>query len=164
MFVVLHGSANSVFCCGGNYRARLVASGEEAGHIDPSESKGTLLMDLGFAGLIEEIDKRFGPFVTNFLLILLFIGIALWVFTMILSAFQEIEKMINSGDFRDVLLAIAYRIAIVTVFVVALLGIGEYRFRKKARTLLAEIDQSYEKYEKARERFLETVERKEDSK
>ena len=121
-------------------------------------------MDLGFAGLIEEIDKRFGPFVTNFLLILLFIGIALWVFTMILSAFQEIEKMINSGDFRDVLLAIAYRIAIVTVFVVALLGIGEYRFRKKARTLLAEIDQSYEKYEKARERFLETVERKEDSK
>lgn len=36
-------------------------------------------MDLGFAGLIQEIDKRFGRLPTDIILLMLFVLIVLWV-------------------------------------------------------------------------------------
>ena len=50
-------------------------------------------MDLGFAGLIEEIEKRFGPFVPNLTLVMVLFGIVTWVLRVFLNIEIEIAQM-----------------------------------------------------------------------
>ena len=50
-------------------------------------------MDLGFAGLIEEIEKRFGKPITNIVLAFLLIGILLWALESILEALSGIVEL-----------------------------------------------------------------------
>ena len=97
------------------------------------------VMDLGFAGLIEEIEKRFGKMVTTIMLGMLFLGIVLWVLRMVVALFVEIDELWHSRDLGDLLLAMAYRLGF--VFLIAALGIGWAlrRLKKEQARIYADI-------------------------
>ena len=78
-----------------------------------------LLMDLGFAGLIEQIEKRFGKAPTNIVIFLLLIGICIWTVKLMLSFIQEIGILLASDNFWDNILGIAYRLGFLALFFIA---------------------------------------------
>ena len=120
----------------------------------------SVLMDLGFAGLIEEIDKRFGSLMTNFMLVVVFVGIVVWVFSLLLSEFHRIEVMLRSGNAWEVLLGLAYRMGITAVLCVAGIGIVHHQARKlnrhllaKNRELLSHVEQAVKDLDAARKEY-----------
>lgn len=89
-----------------------------------------ILMDLGFAGLIEEIEKRFGKPITTLVIGMLLVAIALWSLQQVGLLFVEIERLQATGTGGDLVLAILYRIGFWLVLIVA--GVGFVRLRLNA--------------------------------
>lgn len=94
-----------------------------------------LVMDLGFAGLIEEIEKRFGKTATTFLLGMLFLAVILWALKLVMGLFVEISTLSKSSDLGDLLLAMAYRLGFVLFAASFLFGWMVRRVRKEERQL-----------------------------
>ena len=57
------------------------------GHFGPASIMRAALMDLGFAGLIEKIEERFGTFVTSALLLALVLLVFAWIIETIFSLY-----------------------------------------------------------------------------
>ena len=81
-----------------------------------------ILMDLGFAGLIEEIEKRFGKFVTTLVLGVLLLAIFLWGLEMVGRALVEVERLQATGSTFDMVKALAIRLGILVVAGGAIFG------------------------------------------
>lgn len=81
-----------------------------------------VLMDLGFGGLIEEIEKRFGKPATNILLGILMVGIAAWVLDILLGIGIKTDAMIASGDAVKVITGYAIDFIILGLMVAAAYG------------------------------------------
>ena len=91
-----------------------------AGSVNPLAWTRAILMDLGFGGLIEEIEKRFGKFPTTLLIGILFVGIVLWTFNQTVLLFAETGRLAATGSTGDFVLAVLYRAA----FWIVLFGLG----------------------------------------
>lgn len=95
-------------------------------------------MDLGFGGLIEEIEKRFGKFPTTFLLGLLFVGICLWTFNQSVLLFAETARLAATGNTGDFILAVLYRVG----FWVVLMGLGLGFIHLRVKKFLTEASEA----------------------
>lgn len=87
-------------------------------------------MDLGFAGLIEEIEKRFGKFVTTIMLGMLLLAIILWALKLVMGLFVEVDRLFATGSAGDQALGVLMRLGFFVVAVAAVLGWATLRLRK----------------------------------
>ncbi len=64
-----------------------------SGHLGPASITRAALMDLGFAGLIEKIEERFGTVVTSALLLALVLLVFAWITETIFSLYASGTKL-----------------------------------------------------------------------
>lgn len=88
-------------------------------------------MDLGFAGLIEEIEKRFGKLVTNVVLGGLLLAIFLWVLQQIMGVASEIADLRKSDDAFDVVLARVYDLGVMCFLAVIVFAVFRHFDRRR---------------------------------
>ena len=86
-------------------------------------------MDLGFAGLIEEIEKRFGKTVTTFVIGCLLIAIVMWTLETVVTIAAEMTTLRETGTVIDTLLAILYQVGITGLVVMVALAYLKLRTR-----------------------------------
>ena len=113
-------------------------------------------MDLGFAGLIEEIEKRFGPFVTNLVLVMLMIGICVWVMKLLLGFLVEIETLKASVVRQEEFVGWVLHIGILVLFMAIVFGVSKYLERRLARRLAegyGALRKKQDKFQKLLEHF-----------
>ena len=93
-----------------------------SGTLSPLHFGRCLLMDLGFAGLIQKIEERFGTFVTSALLLALVFLVFAWVidaiFSLYVSGTSLWEKNGESAIIGLVKIICVHIILIFTTFVV----------------------------------------------
>ena len=94
-----------------------------------------VLMDLGFAGLIEEIEKRFGKFVTTFVIGCLLVGTVVWVFRNAIEGILAIEGMQQSGNMLHVLLALIYKLGFLALMLAGGIGWVNHKSRQAVRKM-----------------------------
>ncbi len=92
-----------------------------------------ILMDLGFGGLIEEYEKRFGKYATNFLLGVLFVAIVLWGMEMVGGALVEVERLQATGSAWDMAKALGLRFGLLIALTAPVLGIMAVRLNALAK-------------------------------
>lgn len=116
------------------------------------------LMDLGFAGLIQEIEKRFGKFVTTLVLLTLLIAIFLWGLQMVGQALEEVERLQSTGSIWDTAKALAIRLGILMLAAGAIFGFMKLRVDALMRKLFKnadEIEQRIAELKRLRERYIQ---------
>ena len=105
-----------------------------SGTLSPLHYVRCLLMDLGFAGLIEKIEERFGTFVTSALLFALVILVFVWItetiFSLYVSGTSLWEKNGESAILGLVKIILVHIILIFTTLAVRLF---DYPAPKKPR-------------------------------
>ena len=115
-------------------------------------------MDLGFAGLIEEIEKRFGKAVTTIMLGMLFLAVVLWALELVMSLFVEIDRLAATGNTGDLILSLLYRLGFLAVAAVALIGYLNLRAKKTYSGIDDAMDRlrsGVEKFQQDTQRFRE---------
>ncbi len=105
-----------------------------------------VLMDLGFVGLIEEIEKRFGKGVTTFVIFCLLLAILIWLLRLMAGMVAEIAALQQGGSFWDGALAVTYRVALVLLIAVPVIGYLRFRFRQGVERTTKETQEAIEEH------------------
>ena len=92
-----------------------------------------LLMDLGFAGLIEEIEKRFGKLVTSLVLGCLLLAIFLWALQLVGEALVEAERLMAIGGTWEMAKSLGIRIGILLTVAAIVFGFFYVRLDNAGR-------------------------------
>lgn len=122
-----------------------------------------LLMDLGFAGLIEEIEKRFGVFIANAFLAFVLLGAVLVIGRWLIEFMNVSFDLAQSDKQIDHLKGYALKAVEFAVFFFLLIGIGKYQLgrfnRMMEERIFAYRKQLMEEEDKYREALTATYER-----
>ena len=85
----------------------MISAAIRAGRISPVNLMRAALMDLGFAGLIEKIEERFGRGVTTALLAALCLVVFAWVVHTVVAALAAIYEIVENG-WENIWLGVSY--------------------------------------------------------
>ncbi|MDE2817914.1 MAG: hypothetical protein OXK81_14635 [Chloroflexota bacterium] len=123
-----------------------------------------ILMELGFAGLIEEIEKRFGKLVTSLVLGCLLLAIFLWALQLVGEALVEAERLLAAGGTWDAAKSLGIKIGILLAAGAVMFGFFHVRLdkvgrqhREAAEQMNSEIEEKFKHLAEEREEYARQV-------
>ena len=124
---------------------------------NPISAFRRLLMDLGFAGLIEEIEKRFGSLATNILIFCLMLLVFVWSIQAVLTGLVAIERLVESENPVDQIKGAAFRLGIFLLSMAAIYGYFIHKAKKVAKDAHKEVEVMFAELSAERKKVLELV-------
>ena len=125
--------------------------------------RSALLMDLGFGGLIDKIEERFGSLTTNLLLCAFLFLIFSWSLETIVSLYVSGESLWEEGGKSSILglgkLLLVHTFLIFTTFVVCIVVFRRFQNRSIRRIEQAK-DEQIQRMKQTRDEAIKTINEK----